>query len=430
MTITGKAFAEFAGDIQSGLGSYEVGDFDDLRTIGMAASLAVQLRGLPEIDYSVLQQVSAARFDIPTLSLNPVVRLLSEVGMVRLVESGKSILKVDPQVPYFEDVYQTIGSVADEYKFTETEQAMVRIMAELFQRPENKDRLLNRTGIDQPMMDRCLEIGEQSGLITNQRARGRSILISPVYFADNASGLADLIAKSGSDDFKVVMEILTQHQGWPLEMVLKQSAIAGKTLTPVQVELIRMLATENMLKPPTIEIGQASIPFLFTPRPGAARLTPGKREIYERAMALLSAVRKGQLLPFAYPIRSPKRLLQSFLDNGYLGANTEAYQQYGKVALTHNIGYFEETKPGWHRFILRKTDENIEAVNTAIALADGGSVSVDMRNDAEARALLQQDDKFVRSVLGAKKMKARPSIAPSAAAQEQWEQMTLRLGNE
>lgn len=213
MSINGKALAEFAGDIQSGLGSYEVGDFEDLRTIGMAASLAIQLRGLPELDYSVLQQVSAARFDIPTLSLKPVLRLLSEVGMVRLIENGKIIQKVDPQVPFFEDVYQTIGNVADDFSFTETEQAMVKIMAELFERPENKDRLLHRTGMDRQLMDRCLDIGQQSGLITNQRVRGRSIILSPVYFADNASGLADLIAKSGSDDFKQVMQMLSLHQG-------------------------------------------------------------------------------------------------------------------------------------------------------------------------------------------------------------------------
>lgn len=350
--------------------------------------------------------------------------------MVRLIESGKAILKVDPQVPFFDDVYQTLGNVTEEFSLTETEQAMVRIMSELFERPENKDRLLHRTGMDRGLMDRCLQIGEHSGLITHQRARGHSILLSPVYFADNAQGLADVIAKTGSDDFKQAMSILSQHQGWPLEMIVKQQAIAGKPLTPVQIELIQLLATDNMLKPPTIEIGSTSIPFLFTPRPGTARLTPGKREVYERAMALLSAVRKGQLLPFAYPIRSPKRLLSSFLDNGYLRSNTEAYRQYGKVAATHNIGYFEETKPGWHRFVLRQTEENIEAVETAIALADGGDISVDMRTDAEARALLQKDDKFVRSVLGAKDMKARPSVPPSAAAREQWEQLTLTLGNE
>jgi len=97
--IKGKRLAEFAFDIQTGLGSFEVSEFDDLRTIGMAASLAVHLRGLPEIEYSVLSQVSDARFDIPAPMLKPVLRLLSEVGMVRLYENGKAITKIDPLVP-------------------------------------------------------------------------------------------------------------------------------------------------------------------------------------------------------------------------------------------------------------------------------------------------------------------------------------------
>ena len=110
-----------------------------------------------------------------------------------------------------------------------------------------------------------------------------------------------------------------------------------------------------------------------------------------------------------------------------MGANTEARAQYGKVAGTFNIGYFKETKPGWHQFWLRKTEENIEAVQVAIDLAQGEETKVDMRMDQEARALLQMDDKYVSSVLGSKGMKERKKIAPSAAAKEQWDQLTLRL---
>ena len=136
--IKGKKLAEFAFDIQTGLGSFEVSEFDDLRTIGMAASLAVHLRGLPEIEYGVLSQVSDARFDIPAPMLKPVLRLLSEVGMVRLYESGKAITKIDPLVPYFEDVYEKIGQISGEYSYNEVETATVRILAELFSHPENK----------------------------------------------------------------------------------------------------------------------------------------------------------------------------------------------------------------------------------------------------------------------------------------------------
>jgi hypothetical protein len=270
--IKGKQLAEFASDIQTGLGCYEVSEFDDLRTIGMAASLAVHLRGLPEISYGVLSQVSDACFDIPAPMLKPVLRLLKEVGMVQLYESGKTITKIDPTVPYFEDVYEKIGELSDEFTYNEVETATVRMLCELFTRPENKERLLHRTGMDAKLLGRCLQIGREGGLVTEHRARERTILVSPLYFADNTAALADLIAKTGSDDFQIVVGALTQHQGWPLSMIIAKQAIAGSPLAPLQVELARMLAAENVLKPPTIEIGGYSESFMFTPRPGNARL--------------------------------------------------------------------------------------------------------------------------------------------------------------
>jgi hypothetical protein len=255
-----------------------VSKFGDLRTIGMAASLAVHLRGLPEISYGVLSQVSDACFDIPAPMLKPVLRLLKEVGMVQLYESGKTITKIDPTVPYFEDVYEKIGELSEEYTYNEVETATVRMLSELFNRPENKEQLLHRTSMDAKLLSRCLQIAREGtgGLVTEHRARERTILVSPLYFADNTAALADLIAKTRSDDFRIVVGALTQHQGWPLSMIIAKQAIAGSPLTPLQVELARMLAAENVLKPPTIEIGGHAEPFIFTPRPGNARLSPGK----------------------------------------------------------------------------------------------------------------------------------------------------------
>ena len=41
-------------------------------------------------------------------------------------------------------------------------------------------------------------------------------------------------------------------------------------------------------------------------------------------MALISAVRKGQLLPNEYKIRLPVRILEVFRDRGYVGSSSEA----------------------------------------------------------------------------------------------------------
>jgi len=347
--------------------------------------------------------------------------------MVRLYEIGRTITKIDPDIPFFDDVYRIVGDYSAEYVLNETEQAMVGIMARLQEKPENKDSLIAKTGMEKKLAERCLAIGGESGLITGHRARGQTVLLSPVYFADNNAGLADLLAKVGGDDFKRVMDVLKGHQGWPLSIIIALQEVSGQPLTSTQVELIQLLASENMLKPPTIEIGAFRETFIFTPRPGSARLSPGNREIYERAMALLSAVRKGQLLPFNYGIRNPAVLLRALLRDGYLRANTESFQQYNKVASNFNIGYFVETSPGWHQFHLRKTVENEEAVRLAIMLAEGGNARVEMREDPEARALLQMDDKYVSSVLGSRSLRERQKIKPSAATKEQWEQLTLIL---
>jgi hypothetical protein len=120
-------------------------------------------------------------------------------------------------------------------------------------------------------------------------------------------------------------------------------------------------------------------------------------------------------------------VIRAFLRDGYLGANTESRLQYGKVASTFNIGYFVETKPGWHEFHLRRTEENVEAVELAIMLADGGDDRVEMREDKNARSLLQMDDKYVNSVLASKSLRERQKVKPSAAAKEQWDQLTLKL---
>jgi hypothetical protein len=425
LTINGKALAEYASDVQTGLGLYQVSDFRDLRLIGMAALLAINLRGLDDIPYEVLSMVSDHRFDIPNTTLPAVLRLLSEVGMVKLYEKGRAITKVSPEVPYFDDIFDKVGQVSGEFTYNEVEQATVAILAELRSKPENRDRLLHRTGMEAKLLDRVLKIGETGGLVRTLRTRAQNILISPLYFADNNDALADLAAKAGSDDLKVVFDAIKSNQGWPLSMIVAQQAVAGKPLTPVQVELAHMLAQENMLKPPTIKVGESDQPFLFTPMPGGARLSPSQRHIYERAMALLAAVRKGQLLPVEYSINRPMALLGALKNKGFIGANSEAIGQYGKLAIEYQLGRFVEARPGMYEFHLNGTEENNQAVDIAIDLLTS-SEPVNLRVDRNSQNLLRGDEAYVRSVIAARDIREHPRVT-SAEANESWAQLTLGI---
>ena len=63
------------------------------------------------------------------------------------------------------------------------------------------------------------------------------------------------------------------------------------------------LCNEGVLKPPSLEFKSTRETFVFTPAPGSSRLDATNREIYERSMALVSCVRKGQLLADQYRIK-------------------------------------------------------------------------------------------------------------------------------
>ena len=91
--------AEFAYDLHAGLSSLRISEFDDLHTIGMAATLSIHIKSLGQIDYQVLRKVSDHFMAIPSVALERVLRVLADIGFVRLVENGRRIAKVIPNIP-------------------------------------------------------------------------------------------------------------------------------------------------------------------------------------------------------------------------------------------------------------------------------------------------------------------------------------------
>jgi hypothetical protein len=87
-----REVAEFAYDLHTGLASLRIAEFDDIQTIGMAATLAIHIKSLGEIEYGVLRKVSDYFMAIPSFAIEKIIRVLSEIGFVRLLEKGKKIV--------------------------------------------------------------------------------------------------------------------------------------------------------------------------------------------------------------------------------------------------------------------------------------------------------------------------------------------------
>lgn len=131
-----RQIAEFAYDLHSGLSALQVPEFDDLQTIGMAATLAIHVKGLGEIDYEVLRKVSDHFMSIPSFALEKVLRVLQQIGFVKLVEDGRKIERIIPNIPVFKDVYSTLGDYTSaERRLNGHEQATIEILAALQDAP-------------------------------------------------------------------------------------------------------------------------------------------------------------------------------------------------------------------------------------------------------------------------------------------------------
>ncbi|WP_065187877.1 hypothetical protein [Shewanella woodyi] len=423
--IKGRKLIELSHDIQSGLGSTDIPDFDRLRTMGMAATLAMHLRGMPEIDYNVLRKVSDFYFSIPSMALKEVLSILAEIEYIKIQQVNSRIVSIIPQVPRFKDLHEGVGNFFTYSELNEHEQGTLAILAALQSKPENKDKILHSTGLENQVLKRCVDIGSFGNYFKEFRARGKDILASPFYFADNLEGLVDMSAKAGTDDIAIVLDIIKKNQGWPLSLIQKRVELGGNKLTTTQQSLLIQLCQDGILKPPSIDFKRQRETFIFTPRPGSHRMDVSQREVYERAMALVSCVRKGQLLADKYPIKSPKAILTALKDRGYIGSNSEAENQYKNLVFL-KVGSLRRISSGSSQFVINRTEENLEALDLAINLLETGDLSgMDVKKDAQIA--LSKDDSYIQSIVSAAELKKRAQIAVTSEATEQFEQLILGL---
>lgn len=411
-------------DIQVSLGNKTVPEYETITEIGMMVRLALHLRGLPLINYEILRLVADYYLQIPSLVLKNIVEYLAEIDFVKIDKQGNTINSILPTVPYFDDVYEIIGDFAeDEKRFNENEQFVIELLKRLSDSPLHKSNIYE-FGAEKKTVNRTLLIGSQGGFLLERKARGKDIVISPTYFMDNLELYTDLVAKTGAKSIEKINKLLKEYQGWPLSLIEKHGEINGTKLTHDEIQLLKRLACDGAVKPPSINTTHHGTNyFMFTPTPGIARLHPGKKEIYERALALVASVRQGQFLPAQYAIRSPYKLLAAFRDRGYLNANTEAFEQYRKLTVMR-MCRLEDVGGGWHRLSLIDSEENKEALEIAISLISNSS-SFGTEIDEEVRFALQQDQEYIESKRSSTKLRETEKITLSEEQQIEIDNLLL-----
>jgi len=413
-------------EIQTTLGNLDVPEFETIPELGMATRLALHLRGLPLVKYETLKLVASHFLNVPTIAVERIVRLLAEVEFVRLQQTGSTIKGVLPTVPYYEELYEGLGQFASsERSFNETEQLTLTLVERLAKSPEKTDSLQNKLGADKALFKRSVQIGTKGEFLVHRRFRGRDILINPTYFSENSEIFADAVAASGAKAVSGLMKAVRQSQGWPLQLIEKGKRLGEFDIHPDQLQLLKRLAQDGVVKPPTIETTYAGKNhFMFTPTPSGAALTPGKREIYEKAMAIVAAIRQGQLLPRAYAIRSPGAVLYTLMTNLRLGkATREATQQYKQLTFLR-VARLRDVGGGFSEVEIIDTPENREALKIAYDLVTDGKPS-GVEVDDGARKALQESQEYVESLVSSAEMRRRETVQLSDDQAEQLDLLFL-----
>lgn len=422
--VSGELLAVRCHDVTVSLGTKQVAEFDRLVILGMAVRLALHLRGVPAVRYDLLRQVGLHLLQIPPTALSSVVEVLGEAEFVRIARQGSTIRSIVPTVPYYEDLFTGMGEVAQTEQLSEPEQLTLAMLDRLAKSPTSKNAI-EGCGADANLVDRTIDIGEQGGYIIEHRARGRDMLVSPVYFSENADAFADLAAGQGSGRVAGVINLLSQHQGWPLNLIRQQKRIGEVTIDNEQLKIVVALAGKGFSPPPAINTEHAGDNhFLFSPKPSSVTISPTKRQVYEAAMALVAAVRQGQLLPAKYAIRHPSALLTALKERKALRANTEAIEQYQKLVTLRLGRLVPAGGKKWAIFELIDVPENIEAVEMAIALVSGESIGP--TRDEEVAIAFRKGQSYVESLVGRQLLVEQSPITLDAVSKQEIDDLLLR----
>lgn len=389
-------------DVTATLAGTQVGDFDHLLVLGMAVRLALHLRGVQAIPYELLKQVGLHLLHIPPTSLRAVIELLGEVDFVKIDKQGQTIRAIVPTIPYYEDLFRGLGELGGSLEFSEAESLTLTILERLSKGPILEQQLCV-SGAESKLVTRMVNIGVKGGYFIERRARGKDVLLSPAYQPEHPDAFADLVAGSGADRVQKVISTIEKNQGWPLSLAKKSAHIGQNAITPEELKIVIALAGDGFAPAPSIKTNHAGTNyFIFGPKPGFPRLHPTKRPVYEAAMALVAAVRQGQLLPREYAIRSPETLLRSLRSKGFLRANTEAIEQYREVSVL-KVGRLVKSGGDFRRFeLIQDRTENLEAVDIAIQLVAGSEPAPTV--DEDVVLAFRKGETYVESLVSRKSL--------------------------
>jgi hypothetical protein len=320
-------------DIQTGLqdvnvDEYAPGEFQTLPLTGMAARLALHIRGRERLDQKQLYTV-ASKLGIKSTEVSTVIARLEELGWVSSKASSGRVEKVLESIPYFSDLYEALGDQAETHGLTELEQASIHTLECASNGPVLRESL-ERIGIENRLIDDVYKIGEEGAYLRSVESSSGHLIYSPLYWQENEECFSTLVSSFSDETIRTAIAKVRSTQGTPMDLLGTSPA------DEVIKESIRL----GLLPTPSVNSTNGEKRFTFTPFTSSEKIELIEKHVYEKALLILSCVRYGEHFAAITKIADPVRILSALLDQNRqhrIGPHSEIKLQYSTLVI-RNVG--------------------------------------------------------------------------------------------
>jgi len=391
-------------DVNSGLRNFDATSplltpVKKTRLVGMGADLAALVRDRPLIsDMGSLEAVAAAELDIPSTSFDQVLGLLEEAELVELTRSGGDVTGLTSNVPYYRDLYQTLGGVWVARRPSQIEEEILAVVDRLARGPIAAETLVGEVGIEASDVDRIMSLGTEAQLIKVVSGVEGTILYSPYTAFENPKLLSDLAESHGTEQLIAEFAALREHQ--------------GLAVTPDLYPMLYDAIGRGLLVAPGVELpgGQGEQPFATLPYALDLNLLKGEKPVLDKALAVIACVRCGEQFGGYSRLSSSVAAVNTLLAYGALAPHSSSSRQYRLMRNKGIITFGPDTQPwgSWVTPTLVDTPDNRKALEVARELLTVGE-SLAGRESESARDLLSTDARYLTPMKSVKA--ARPRLA-------------------
>jgi hypothetical protein len=328
---------------------------------GMAAAVAAWIKGHDVIDDApALKIVAADQLDVNAFAFDAVIGLLTELDFVRNVtrEGGrvKSFYETVPED--YSRMYGQVGAAWEARQPTEIESSLIRVVDQLSSGPLPVSRL----DVDADALETVLAVGQEAEAVQITQVGEQPIAYSPFFAYEHPGAMKEVLDGLQIERVSAAFGSVRSFQGVPL------------SISPHGQALNALVAAGLMAGPSLERPDHSRELFAVAPYGLGPDVLTHKRPLFEKALAVLAAVRMGQHFGGVTNLHSPAAFLHALMQPDRVVAwHSSSDRQYGVL---HSLGIVRFVSSGGRVGIqLIDTSDNSAAIRLAIDLLGPGEAA-------------------------------------------------------